>query len=429
MRIRILRAPVLALVLAAVKVAAQGDIENVFVETYYISDANDATPTAGGILPEGARTYRIFLDLAPGSALRAIYGRAGHPLAFNATGLFFNNEDRGRTYGHQVTNSALDENTAALDSWLSLRAASNARFGVLKAVDTDGSNIAGPDNSDGFLVNADPEAGIPLTEADGLVTDTASAIPPNFVVTGIAPDSAFNNVTQADSFVSDSTRIACSTPGVRGITADNVLLIAQLTTTGELTFSLNLEIERADGTVARYVALDTLLASDETPNGLLTYPPQCGCTDPQFLEYDPTAGCDDGSCQTAIVFGCLDPAACNYDAAANFNIPALCCYGPDSCNGLDPQLICPGVGIPDDLLSEPVTPIHPNPVSDVLFLPGAVNGPVLICDQAGRVLRVHAPALQQAGQAMPIGVADLAPGIYWLQLPGQGRAVHRFVKL
>lgn len=426
MRIRNLRAPALALVLAAFKAAAQGDIENVVVETYYISDANDATPTVGGTLAEGSRTFRVFLDLAEGRSLRAIYGRTGHPLVFNSTALFFNNEDRGKTYGHQVTNGALDENTTALDSWLSLRAASNARFGVRKSEDADGSNIAGPDNSDGFLVNADPAAGIPLTEADGLVTDTSSAIPPNFVVIGITPDSAFGNLTQAAAFISDSTRIACSTPGVRGITGDNVLLMAQLTTTGDLTFQLNLEIERADGSVVRYVALDTLLAPDETPNGLLSYPPQCGCTDPFFLEYDPAAGCDDGSCLTPIVFGCLDPAACNYDPAANFNIPALCCYGPDSCNGLDPQLVCPGVGVHEELFSADVPVLFPNPVEDMLGIRG-MSGAFEVIDPAGRIVMSARPGMQADGTRV-LHVAALPPGVYCLRAHAAPGAPLRFVK-
>lgn len=426
MRIRPLRAHALALVLCASTAVAQGDIENVIVETYYISDANDAIPTAGGTLAEGSRTYRVFLDLGPGRTLRAIYGRTGHPLTFASTAFFFNNEDRGRTFGHQLANGALDENTAALDSWLSLRAASNLRFGVPKSADTDGSNIAGPDNSDGMLVNADPDAGIPLTVADGLVTDTAGAIPPNFVVTGITPDSAFGNITQAATFISDSTRIACSTPGVRGITGDNVLLIAQLTTTGELTFALNLEIERADGSLVRLVALDTLLADDETANGLLVYPPQCGCTDPDFLEYDPAAGCDDGSCQTAIVFGCLDPAACNYDPTANFNFPALCCYGPDSCNGLDPQLICPGVGVGDDVPAPEAPSLFPNPVDDLLVV-RHLTGALDIIDPTGRIVMSARTAMSPGGSG-PLDVSALPPGSYFLRSLGPAPAVLRFVK-
>ena len=42
-----------------------------------------------------------------------------------------------------------------------------------------------------------------------------------------------------------------------------------------------------------------------------------GCTDPNFLEFDPYAATDDGSCTTAIVYGCVYDAASNYSALAN----------------------------------------------------------------------------------------------------------------
>ena len=42
-----------------------------------------------------------------------------------------------------------------------------------------------------------------------------------------------------------------------------------------------------------------------------------GCTDPNFLEFDPYAATDDGSCTTAIVYGCVYDAASNYNALAN----------------------------------------------------------------------------------------------------------------
>ena len=42
-----------------------------------------------------------------------------------------------------------------------------------------------------------------------------------------------------------------------------------------------------------------------------------GCTDPNFLEFDPYAATDDGSCTTVIVYGCVYDAASNYNALAN----------------------------------------------------------------------------------------------------------------
>lgn len=42
-----------------------------------------------------------------------------------------------------------------------------------------------------------------------------------------------------------------------------------------------------------------------------------GCTDPAFIEFDPYATEDDGSCGVLIVYGCIYDAASNYDPIAN----------------------------------------------------------------------------------------------------------------
>ncbi|MBK7083522.1 MAG: T9SS type A sorting domain-containing protein [Flavobacteriales bacterium] len=236
----------------------QNDIENVVVETYYVSNANDATDTIGGGLVAGSRTYRVFLDLCDSCALRSIYGDVNHVLEIASTALFFNNRDRGETYGHVIPNNRLDENTVALDSWLAMGAASNQKFGVLKSEDPDGTildaNDGGSAQNGPLLVNADPDAGIPLTQQDGLVPlGGGSALPPGFNATGTTPDSIFSDSIAGAVFSSNDTRISCTTPGVKGPTVENKILIAQLTTAGELSFCLNIEVERADGTIIKYV--------------------------------------------------------------------------------------------------------------------------------------------------------------------------------
>ena len=45
--------------------------------------------------------------------------------------------------------------------------------------------------------------------------------------------------------------------------------------------------------------------------------PPSGCIDPGFMEYDPMAIVDDGSCLTPVTLGCLDTNAFNYDSLAN----------------------------------------------------------------------------------------------------------------
>ena len=423
----------------SVPVVAQNDIENVIVETYYISDAVDATDTGGGGLAEGSKTYRVYLDLCDSCALRSIYGDVNHTLRIASTAFFFNHLDRGVTYGHQMNNGALDEGTAPVDSWLSLGAGSNQKAGVLKVDDPDGTLLDPNDGGSaliagGLMQNTDANAGIPLNLQDGLMPSPGgSPVPPGFSETGLLPDTTFFDLTQSNAFITNDTRIACITPGVQGPTSDNRVLVAQLTTTGDLTFELNVEIERPDGSVQKYVATDSVVLADEAPNGLLIYPPQCGCMDPDFLEFDPTAGCDDGSCSTTIIFGCLDTLACNYDPSANFNIAQLCCYGPDSCEGLDITIVCPGVGV-DELLAATTIDLYPNPVASVLHVRGlnalhsSFDIRLSVYDALGRSV-LEPRMITAPGSEVDLSVNDLVSGSYVLRIASaRGIIAKRFVR-
>jgi hypothetical protein len=209
------------------------------------------------------------------------------------------------------------------------------------------------------------------------------------------------------------------------------VLLAQLTTAGELSFALNLEVQCPDGSVTRYVANDSVLLADETAFGQLNFPPECGCTDPNFLEFDPNAGCDDGSCATAIIFGCLDTLACNYDPSANFNIVELCCYGPANCNGLDVNIVCPDVGTPEiDALG--ALRVFPNPVLDRLSLElGSAMGTTVdyeLLDATGRSIRSGQLGVDGSGVGQ-IDVHALPPGTYLLMVRTEaGRSWTRLVK-
>ncbi|HMQ76959.1 MAG TPA: T9SS type A sorting domain-containing protein [Flavobacteriales bacterium] len=418
----------LATLAGPVQLQAQADLENVIVETYYISDANDATDLIGGGLATGSRTYRVFVDLCDSCALRALYGDVPHPLNISSTANFFNNADRGRTFGHEINNGALDENTVALDSWFSVGAGSNQKFGVLKEGDPDGSILGGNDGGSamipgGLLQNADPLAGAPLDSLDGLVPlNGGTALPAGFAVTGTSPDSLFRDSTAGNAFITWDTRISCIAPGVRGPSPDNRILIGQFTTAGELSFCLNIEVQRADGTIIKYVCSDTLLQPGEVASGLLQYPPVCGCTDPDFLEFDPTAGCDDGSCATPIVFGCLDTLACNFDPTANFPVAQLCCYGPDNCNGLDITLVCPDVSVDAPITGRSEWTFRPNPVRDDVVIVdwnGAPAGVVRVLDGVGRTVLVARLDGAPQGQ-VHLDVAQLPPGPYLIRLEGPG---------
>lgn len=418
-------------------VMAQDLIEDVIVERYYVSDANDATDAIGGALVQGSVTYRVFIDLCDGCALRSVYADENHQLKIQSTAPFFNHLDRGRVYGHAITNGALDEGTVALDSWLAIGAASNQKRAVMKEEDDDGSIVGGMNNdggsagvAGGLLVNADPSALPALTERDGLVPlqSGSTALPLNFIVSGDDPEAVFGEVTTSGAFESNTFRMGCS--GVVGATATNRVLVAQLTTAGELSFCLNVEVQTPAGEVLKFVCSDAILLPDETANGLLVFPPQCGCTDPNFLEYDPSAGCDDGSCQTTIVFGCLDTLACNYDAGANFNVPQLCCYGPGDCNGLDITLICADVGV--DERGALHLSVGPNPFREELWLDyPAMHGSRVdleLYDAIG--MRVFSErSTHQEGQRHVMSLPPLACGVYFLMVSGpEGVARQKLIK-
>ena len=353
-------------------------LEKIIVEKYYVSDANDFTDTSGGIVPIGSTTYRIYIDLAPGSILKKIYGDINHPFEITSTEVFFNNILDGKSFGKDLTKVSLSENTVALDSWLTLGQVPRIQgtktyYGILKNQDDDGSFIGGINNdggssliSTGLLVNNDPSCGIPLTVADGI--DTMTVTPNNWDsgAFDFQNDSTiYGSLVPKKEFI--STSFILSNSGVTGINPDsNQIIIAQLTTKGELSFKINLEIERLINcvpTLVKYVAKDTLLVAGEIFSPFLSYPPLCGCTNPDYLEYNSTYQCsDESACINLIISGCMDTMACNFDANANFNLSDLCCY-PGKCNNRDIAVVCPELrGDSFEFL------LHPNPVNGTLYL-------------------------------------------------------------
>lgn len=338
---------------------ASAQIENLIVETYYIADANDATDTtAGRSLTEGMKTYRVYLDLAPNSNLHSIFGNVNHPLRVTSTDIFYNNIDRpNANFGYLINKSWYNDNpTLALDSWFTIGMASTVYLGIPKSDDSDGSIIGGSNNGGGtaaipggIMVNSDPFAGIPVTVADGLMPNTNTLgqwLDLGFEDISGEDTTVFGPLNTGTEFLSTSVLLQQNN-GVKGAdTISNKVLVGQFTTLGELSFELNVTIEQFDGTnynMVTYVANGDSLLAGEIVSPSLTYPPSCGCTDPQYLEYSNSYACNlQDSCITLIVFGCLDTLACNYDPNANFNLPTLCCY-PGYCNDRDLSVVCPSI--------------------------------------------------------------------------------------
>lgn len=407
--------------------SVSAQLEKVVVETYYISDAADATDTVGGHLDSGSVTYRIYVDMKEGSKLKKIYGDANHAIKFSSTNRFFNNIDRGVTLGKDIAINRLDENTVALDTWLTLGQAAKGAIsyaGVLKSNDVSGSIIGGANNdggsafiSSGLLTNNDTLAGTPLTTSDGL--DTMINVPSNWVDFGIkdiisgVDSTIFGSVKVDSTFISNDMVIQNS--GVSGVdTLLNQVLIAQLTTKGVLTFEINLEIEDSTGTITNYVANDSILGSNEKLSRYLKYPFQfvCNCPDPNYLEYDAGRDCDNlDSCTNLIVFGCMDPNACNYDSVANYSVPFLCCY-PGSCNDRDITVVCPEISNVFEFS------LYPNPASHYLNIeiPNGNNEEIQysIFDSYGKLVLKKMLGSQSNYFVDSIDVSSFYNGLYLL---------------
>ena len=254
-----------------------GALQGVVVETYYIADANDAADTDGGDdLEEDYVTYRVYVDMKPGYILESVFGNADHELNLNTTTVFFNNTDRGEVTGDLIDNGRLDENTVAIDSWLSMGAASDAHWGVLKDNDTDGSIVGGVNNDGGsngvpggLLVNDDPAMGLPPTTADGLVPGPGT--PP--AVTAIGLDLDIFDDTPGSTFNANNGAWAVL-GGTTGVDTLNHVLIAQITTGGTFCFDLNMRIGIPDSLQCQGIGCHTninyyamLLPSDTAGGG------------------------------------------------------------------------------------------------------------------------------------------------------------------
>ena len=218
-------------------IRAQG-LENVIVEKYYISEANDTTVNSvGGVLPVGSVTYRIFLDMLPDYIFQSAYGDPNHECRIETTTLFFNNEDRGAV--HPTFNfNYCDDNTVMLDSWLSVGAACAGRMGVLKAEDDGVGTVS---NTDGVLQN-DTSAIIPLTDQDGLILGTPEPVVTVGIGTEIMVFDSQNDGTNGPVFSTFNGAWASLNGSMGPDPVSNKVLIAQITTDGDFSFSLNVQI-------------------------------------------------------------------------------------------------------------------------------------------------------------------------------------------
>ncbi|MEI7594732.1 MAG: T9SS type A sorting domain-containing protein [Bacteroidota bacterium] len=255
--------------------SAQNGLERVIVEKYYISNKEDSiasSDNAGGILPVGSVTYRIFLDMKQGYKFKMAYGSSTHELFMKTSTTFFNNEDRGGI-SPNFTKAQAKNNTVMLDSWLSAGAACIGNFGILKSDDDGVSTVV---NADNILANDSVALGIPLTVQDGFIAGAPGEVGTLGMDT-ITP--VIDALSQVGGSLSVSNGAWYCLSGATGYDSTNKVLIAQITTDGVFSFELNIQLQTPDFAIEKYVAKNPLAAEivfdsltyssiDTTTNGI-----------------------------------------------------------------------------------------------------------------------------------------------------------------
>ncbi len=252
-------------------VHAQGGLEGIVIEPYYIADANDVG-TPGFPVPAGAFTYRVYVDMAPNWQLQAIFGSTNisngdvDTLVIRSTLPFFNNEDRGSVFGYLISTNNIDENTVSLDSWFTTGRSSSTTLGVRKPEDTNGGAPAFP-NIDNLLQNNDPAAGIPISSADGNIAGVSAA---TWTLVGITlADLALfdnSNLVGNQLTINNGAMTSFTTP-LQGANATNKVLIGQFTTAGTFSGQLNVQLKNVlTGEIQQWVAKTPAIGQFTSPS-------------------------------------------------------------------------------------------------------------------------------------------------------------------
>ncbi|MBL7963112.1 MAG: T9SS type A sorting domain-containing protein [Flavobacteriales bacterium] len=433
--------------------------EGIIVERYYVSDANDAADTDGGVgLTPGAVTYRIFVDLKPGYKFITLGGFVDHPLEIATTTSFFNNDDRGEAWGRSIPAQHLNKNTVAIDTWLTVGGASTLHWGILKDEDPDGSVVGGSNNNGGsvgvpLLSNTDPSMGLPLTTSDGLLN--LGTPPPDVVSVGTAPD--FLESGGGNSYSNDNFAFAVL-GSVLGPTTSNRVLVGQFTTDGVFTFCLNVWVQIPDSLVCNdpnchtfmefygeLLPSDTSASTGYAGDRRFTHPTLCfdssllDCMGVYNGPAQPGTPCDDGDPDTS------DDV---YDANCN-------CVGED-CEGVLGGTALPGTPCDDGnaatindtwqttCLCEGVVGLNeqgasasmhvrPNPTRDLLWLEFSADNATTVRyelrDAVGRVLISQDLGVIASEWRGTIDMAGMSHGTYFLAVTtDRGTVMKRIVR-
>ncbi len=246
---------------------AQVGLQGVSIETYYVANATDIAYSDPGTvdpLPANAKTYRMYVDLAAGWELQAIFGATNvgtgevDTMVLRTTTTFWNHLDRGALYGYGIAANQVDENSVALDSWFSTGRATATSLCVMEVVpteDTNGQTPTHPHTPANMLVHNAAAAGLPLTTEDGNIPGSSTIVwTPTPGLESIL-DPVFGTTNSAANQVLVSDGALGVTVSLVGPNASNRVCVGQFTTGGVFSGQINLQIRNISSLVVEtYVA-------------------------------------------------------------------------------------------------------------------------------------------------------------------------------
>lgn len=246
MAMNLARAPLLACLLLLIPSWGRAQaIDSVFVEVFNVRQSEIAGE------PDLV-TYRIFVDLAEGYELQMVYGDLKHSMRIETTTYFHNDPTHVVKYADRIDATQLSDPEVALDSWLTIGTIGDRFMGAPKKLDSDGSILDCQP-----LTVMDPSSNTPhatlrspLCPVDGMIE-----VPAVKEVVNFKHEPGYLGKSMG-SLVETSDGAWAVLGGAKGVTEQNILLIAQLSTTGTLSFKLNMQLETPDHQIVRYVASD-----------------------------------------------------------------------------------------------------------------------------------------------------------------------------
>jgi hypothetical protein len=247
---------------------AQG-LEGIIVEKYYIPNAADVAlqnANNGGTalatsLTTSSVVYRVYVDMAPGYKLLNVWGSSTHPLTISSTAPFFNDGNGTDVNGGTTNIGSYKSNTTALDSYLTMGMVMSGKHGVLKSEDTDAS----VGNTQNILANNPGGCyGDAISTKDGMMPLANISYSNLGLPTSL---NIFDGTSAGTTFTMNAGSLASLT-GVVGPTSSNKVLIGQFTTSGVLTFALNVQIQLGSAAAEVYVSANA--QSGETVYPALT---------------------------------------------------------------------------------------------------------------------------------------------------------------